>query len=66
MNDVSGKLSLQYDIKSSGEDFIDYLKSGIKLKLAFGLDWTASNGNLHEESSLHYFNKKGGKKWNAY
>ena len=51
MNDVSGKLSLQYDIKSSGEDFIDYLKSGIKLKLAFGLDWTASNGNLHEESS---------------
>ena len=47
--DVQVKVNLDWAVKSSGEDFVDYLLAGVKLNLAFGVDWTASNGDIHSD-----------------
>jgi hypothetical protein len=38
--------------------FIDYLKREIELALLIAIDFTSSNGNLDEETSLHYYDPK--------
>ena len=35
-------------------NFIDYLKSGVTIKLTIGIDFTSSNNPPHDPSSLHY------------
>ena len=39
---------------SRNYNFIDYLKSGVTIKLTIGIDFTASNKNPDDPSSLHY------------
>ena len=34
--------------------FVDYLRGGLQLSMIFGIDYTASNGEIHDPSSLHY------------
>jgi hypothetical protein len=34
--------------------FIDYLKDGLKINLCVAIDYTASNGETNEPSSLHF------------
>ena len=35
-------------------NFIDYLKSGVTIKLTIGIDFTSSNNPPHDPNSLHY------------
>ncbi len=34
--------------------FLDYLRGGLQLSMIFGIDYTASNGEPNEKTSLHY------------
>lgn len=36
-------------------DFIDYLRAGMQVNIAFGIDFTESNGFQNDPSSLHHF-----------
>ena len=36
--------------------FVDYLKAGIQIGLAVAIDFTGSNGNPNDSSSLHFIN----------
>lgn len=36
--------------------FVDYLRGGMQIALSVGIDFTASNGDPKNTSSLHYFN----------
>ena len=45
--------------------FIDYLRSGWLIKLSTSIDFTASNGEITEQNSLHYMDPSG-QKMNNY
>jgi copine 5/8/9 len=34
--------------------FIDYLKGGMQINLCVAIDYTASNGEMSQASSLHF------------
>ena len=34
--------------------FLDYIFGGCEMSLHLGIDFTASNGRVNEETSLHY------------
>jgi hypothetical protein len=38
---------------------VDYLRSGWNLSLAIGIDFTGSNGDPQDPSSLHYLSPEG-------
>ncbi len=40
-------------------NFIDYLRSGWFINTSFGIDYTASNGELSNPNSLHYIEPTG-------
>jgi hypothetical protein len=35
-------------------NFMEYLRSGWAINTSFAIDYTASNGELHERNSLHW------------
>lgn len=39
-----------------GFDFLDYLRSGLQLNIAFSIDFTGSNGPPSDPRSLHFYN----------
>ena len=39
-------------------NFVDYLRSGWQISLSVAIDFTASNGQLSDPSSLHVLNEK--------
>ena len=41
---------------SKNYTFVDYLKAGIQIGLSVAIDFTGSNGNPNEKTSLHYIN----------
>ncbi|CAI2364003.1 unnamed protein product [Moneuplotes crassus] len=45
---------------------VDYLRSGWKISLSVAIDFTASNGELSESSSLHYINPNNPAKMTPY
>ena len=59
-------LTLQVILKSKitkNYTFIDYLKAGVEIGLSVAIDFTRSNGNPNEPTSLHYI---GGNQQNQY
>ena len=38
--------------------FMEYLHGGLEISLAIAIDFTGSNGNPKDSSSLHYFNTR--------
>ena len=43
--------------KTKNYTFMDYLKAGIEIGLSVAIDFTSSNGNINEITSLHYIDK---------
>ena len=43
--------------KTKNYTFMDYLKAGIEIGLSVAIDFTSSNGNINETTSLHYIDK---------
>ena len=56
MNSQSFKILSKCKI-TKNYTFIDYLKAGIQIGLAVAIDFTGSNGNPNDVSSLHYINE---------
>jgi len=59
LQNVDGQLIPNTKIKFSCEvmeefKFLDYLRGGLQLSMIFGIDYTASNGEPTEKTSLHY------------
>ena len=58
LHDKKGKAAgeIQFNEKSltTKAEFIDYLRGGVQLSLITAIDFTGSNGNPHQSSSLHY------------
>lgn len=50
----SGLLHAQIESITLDKSFLDYLREGIQLHFTVAVDFTASNGNPKENSSLHY------------
>lgn len=50
----SGILSVNHAAIVQEYSFLDYLAGGVQLNLAVGIDYTASNGNPAQPTSLHY------------
>uniref|UniRef100_A0A8C2D624 Copine-2 n=1 Tax=Cyprinus carpio TaxID=7962 RepID=A0A8C2D624_CYPCA len=46
-------------VKIKHYSFLDYILGGCQLMFTVGIDFTASNGNAREPSSLHYINPMG-------
>jgi copine 1/2/3 len=44
---------------SNDPSFLDYVQSGLNLRLLVAIDFTASNGNPRDPSSLHYIDPTG-------
>ena len=45
---------------------LDFIKSGLQISLVVGIDFTGSNGNPSNKSSLHYFDPAHGDSLNQY
>ena len=54
----NGEYFLVYDKSEITKNFtfVDYIKSGVKIALSIGIDFTGSNGNPHDFGSLHSIN----------
>lgn len=52
----SGKLHLQRFACVTQSGFLDYVNGGCEVSLIIGIDFTKSNGNPADSSSLHYLN----------
>ena len=39
--------------------FLDYIRGGMQINLAIGIDFTGSNGDPNKKNSLHYINSSG-------
>ncbi|XP_024519933.1 protein BONZAI 1 isoform X2 [Selaginella moellendorffii] len=63
-NQAGGKLHVEGCRISSGHSFLDYLRGGCQLSFMVAVDFTASNGNPHQQDSLHYLDPSG--KPNSY
>jgi len=50
------KLNIKCNVVSE-PTFIDYLRSGMKINLTIGIDFTGSNGDYTQKNSLHYLKK---------
>jgi hypothetical protein len=48
-----GSLEISCDIRLEVK-FLDYIQQGLQISLLIGIDYTSSNGNPLEKSSLHY------------
>jgi Copine len=52
------ELASEEFLLEGGPTFADYVSGGCQLRATVAIDFTASNGNPREESSLHYFSLK--------
>ena len=52
----NNKLNIKCNVVSQ-PTFIDYLRSGMKINLTIGIDFTGSNGDYTQKNSLHYLKK---------
>ncbi|KAF7209723.1 transcript variant X1 [Nothobranchius furzeri] len=52
----SGTVSLLSFIVESEHTFLDYIKGGTQIHFTVAIDFTASNGNPSQSTSLHYMN----------
>ncbi|XP_075882524.1 copine Va isoform X1 [Nelusetta ayraudi] len=52
----SGTVSVQSFIVESDHTFLDYIKGGTQIHFTVAIDFTASNGNPSQSTSLHYMN----------
>ncbi|TKS77533.1 Copine-5 [Collichthys lucidus] len=52
----SGKVSLLSFSVESEHTFLDYIKGGTQIHFTVAIDFTASNGNPSQSTSLHYMN----------
>ena len=53
MNKINFKI-ISKSVLTKNFTFIDYLKSGVEIGLSVAIDFTNSNGNPSDPSSLHY------------
>ena len=49
----AGQLSLQRIELIEKPSFVDYLRSGWNINMSVAIDFTGSNGQIHEPTSLH-------------
>ena len=58
INDENGRNIFLFDKSEVTKNFtfIDYIKSGVKIALSIGIDFTGSNGNPYDVGSLHSIN----------
>ncbi|XP_051916862.1 copine-2 isoform X2 [Hippocampus zosterae] len=61
----SGIIILQFCKITRDYTFLDYILGGCQLMFTVGIDFTASNGNPREPSSLHYINPLGSNEYLA-
>ncbi|KRX05621.1 Concanavalin A-like lectin/glucanases superfamily [Pseudocohnilembus persalinus] len=66
---VSGKINISRQIEqsndSNGQQFYNYLAEGLKFNIMVGIDWTASNQEVDNPQSLHYYDPEN-KEFNQY
>ena len=55
--DFRGKLSIDEYYDKPNYDFIDYLKGGLQIALHVAIDFTSSNKDPEDPSSLHYYSQ---------
>jgi len=55
----SGMLHIKTIQEFKLPSFVDYIKGGTEVCLVVGIDYTASNGDITEKTSLHYQNPNG-------
>ena len=53
-NNPGGKLHLKDFSVAENPNFVEYLRSGWQMSLSVAIDFTASNGKIEDERSLHY------------
>lgn len=61
-----GTLVIDYFEEYFDYDLKDYLKSGLQMDLTFAVDFTASNGPIKSQLSLHHISKSNPDKFNEY
>lgn len=61
-----GNLRLVQIKKEAEYSMADFLQGGIQIGLNIGIDFTGSNGNPSNKSSLHYFDPKKSDNLNDY
>lgn len=61
-----GQLQVLSVVKEIEYSIVDYLRSGTQISLVVGIDFTGSNGNPSEKSSLHYYDPKKRDSLNQY
>lgn len=55
-NNYAGMLTLNDFKVTENANFADYLKSGWQLSMSIAIDFTASNGQTTDKTSLHSLN----------
>uniref|UniRef100_A0A1I7S2X2 Copine-8 n=1 Tax=Bursaphelenchus xylophilus TaxID=6326 RepID=A0A1I7S2X2_BURXY len=50
----SGALRFLESVHERSHSFLEYIKGGLQLEFAVCIDFTASNGPVHSQTSLHY------------
>lgn len=63
---LNTNLTLLSARKEVQHSFMDFLQGGLQIGLMVGIDFTASNGNPNNTSSLHYINKQNPHSLNLY
>ncbi|RZC53158.1 hypothetical protein C5167_012012 [Papaver somniferum] len=61
---LKGQLFVDKFIQKTQYSFLDYISSGFELNFMVAVDFTASNGDPHSPTSLHYIDPSG--RLNAY
>ncbi|XP_026445081.1 protein BONZAI 3-like [Papaver somniferum] len=61
---LKGQLFVDKFIQKTQYSFLDYISSGFELNFMVAIDFTASNGDPHSPTSLHYIDPSG--RLNAY
>ncbi|MCL7032216.1 hypothetical protein MKW94_010936 [Papaver nudicaule] len=64
MKKLKGQLFVDKFIEKTQYSFLDYISSGFELNFMVAIDFTASNGDPHSPTSLHYIDPSG--RLNAY
>ncbi|KAI3968490.1 hypothetical protein MKX01_007800 [Papaver californicum] len=64
IKELKGQLFVDKFIQKTQYSFLDYISSGFELNFMVAIDFTASNGDPHSPTSLHYIDPSG--RLNAY
>jgi Copine len=63
---TEGSIHMENMAIQEEHSFLEYLRSGLQISLVVGIDFTGSNGNPSQKSSLHYFDREHGDSLNQY